>query len=113
MTYSKSSTKLLNEQYKVQEEAGEEIADAVEDSPVALNPKKWLSFPLTEKIVMSEDTALFRFALPSPQHQSGLPTGWHIFLRYRDATVRNLSPAILTATAYADEGSACLRRGRW
>ena len=92
MTYSKSSTKLLNEQYKVQEEAGEEIADAVEDSPVALNPKKWLSFPLTEKIVMSEDTALFRFALPSPQHQSGLPTGWHIFLRYRDATVRNPWP---------------------
>ena len=103
MTYSKSSTKLLNEQYKVQEEAGEEIADAVEDSPVALNPKKWLSFPLTEKIVMSEDTALFRFALPSPKHQSGLPTGWHIFLRYRDATVRNPWPC----DSYSDSVDIC------
>ena len=85
MTYSKSSTHLLTEAYERAEAAAGKAIERVEHDLVALNPKKWLSFPLTEKIVMSPDTALFRFALPSPDHRTGLPTGWHIFLRYRDA----------------------------
>ncbi len=87
MKYSKSSTNILAEAYERADKAAEKgnLSLAPEDELVALNPKKWLSFPLTEKIVMSDDTALFRFALPSPEHRTGLPTGWHIFLRYRDA----------------------------
>ena len=85
MTYSKSSTHLLTEAYQRAEAAAGKTIERVEHDFVALNPKKWLSFPLAEKIVMSPDTALFRFALPSPEHRTGLPTGWHIFLRYRDA----------------------------
>ena len=47
---------------------------------VALNPKKKIPFALSEKIELSHDTCLFRFALPSPEHRLGLPVGQHMFL---------------------------------
>lgn len=45
----------------------------------ALNPKKKLPFKLQEKIMLSHNTRLFRFALQSPEHRLGLPIGQHMF----------------------------------
>lgn len=47
--------------------------------PVALNQRKKIPFKLMEKIVLSHDTRLFRFALQSPDHTLGLPVGKHMF----------------------------------
>ncbi|KAI0321700.1 NADH-cytochrome b5 reductase [Amylostereum chailletii] len=43
-----------------------------------LDPKEWQSFPLKEKIVISPNTAIYRFALPHPEDVWGLPIGQHI-----------------------------------
>ncbi|KAI0695362.1 NADH-cytochrome b5 reductase [Cytidiella melzeri] len=43
-----------------------------------LDPGKWLEFPLKEKIVISPNTALYRFALPHPNDVLGLPIGQHV-----------------------------------
>ncbi|KAF4572746.1 NADH-cytochrome b5 reductase [Pleurotus pulmonarius] len=43
-----------------------------------LNPQAWQEFPLKEKIVISPNTAIYRFALPHPQDVLGLPIGQHI-----------------------------------
>ena len=48
--------------------------------PVALNPKKKLSFKLAEKHILSHNVRRYRFALPSAQHKFGLPVGKHVFL---------------------------------
>lgn len=45
----------------------------------ALNPKKKLPFKLKEKVMLSHNTRLFRFALQSPEHRLGLPIGQHMF----------------------------------
>ena len=46
---------------------------------MALNPKKKIPFALMEKIELSHNTRLFRFALQSPRHRLGLPIGQHMF----------------------------------
>ncbi|KAK9823153.1 hypothetical protein WJX72_000662 [[Myrmecia] bisecta] len=51
---------------------------------VALNPKKKIPFTLVEKVALSHNTRLFRFALQSPQHKLGLPIGQHMFFYARD-----------------------------
>ncbi|KAG1867869.1 NADH-cytochrome b5 reductase [Suillus subalutaceus] len=43
-----------------------------------LNPQVWQEFSLKEKIVISPNTAIYRFALPHPQDVLGLPIGQHI-----------------------------------
>ncbi|KAI6044990.1 NADH-cytochrome b5 reductase [Pisolithus marmoratus] len=43
-----------------------------------LDPKVWQEFTLREKIVVSPNTAIYRFALPHPQDVLGLPIGQHI-----------------------------------
>jgi cytochrome-b5 reductase len=43
-----------------------------------LDPKEWQLFPLKEKIVVSPNTAIYRFALPHPSDSLGLPIGQHI-----------------------------------
>ncbi|KAL0950960.1 hypothetical protein HGRIS_007711 [Hohenbuehelia grisea] len=43
-----------------------------------LNPQVWQEFPLKEKIVVSPNTAIYRFALPHPEDVLGLPIGQHI-----------------------------------
>ncbi|KZV75599.1 NADH-cytochrome b5 reductase [Peniophora sp. CONT] len=43
-----------------------------------LDPKEWKSFPLVEKIIISPNTAIYRFKLPHPDDVLGLPTGQHI-----------------------------------
>jgi cytochrome-b5 reductase len=53
--------------------------------PVALDPKETTALVLKEKVMLSHDSRLFRFALPSPEHILGLPTGQHIMLSFKDA----------------------------
>ncbi|KAG8964539.1 NADH-cytochrome b5 reductase [Tulasnella sp. 419] len=43
-----------------------------------LDPKDYKEFPLVEKIVISPNTALYRFGLPHPEDQLGVPIGQHI-----------------------------------
>ena len=49
--------------------------------PVALDPKKWMSFPLIEREDINHNTRRYRFGLPSASHELGLPVGQHIFLK--------------------------------
>ncbi|KAK0825074.1 NADH-cytochrome b5 reductase [Friedmanniomyces endolithicus] len=46
----------------------------------ALDPTTYQSFPLTAKTVISHNTAIYRFALPTPTTILGLPIGQHISL---------------------------------
>lgn len=46
--------------------------------PIALDPKQRIAFTLTERIVLSPDSLLMRFALQSPKHILGLPVGQHM-----------------------------------
>ncbi|TFK57369.1 NADH-cytochrome b5 reductase [Heliocybe sulcata] len=48
-----------------------------ERAPV-LDPAVWKEFPLKEKIIISPNTAIYRFALPHPDDILGLPIGQHI-----------------------------------
>lgn len=62
-----------------------EAAKAVDAVPaktelIALNPKKKQAFALKEKVELSHNVRLFRFALQSPEHRLGLPVGKHMFL---------------------------------
>jgi cytochrome-b5 reductase len=50
-------------------------------APVALT-MSYHPFTMVRKEQVSHDTFNFRFALQSPQHRLGLPTGKHIFLKY-------------------------------
>ncbi|KAH9944446.1 NADH-cytochrome b5 reductase [Epithele typhae] len=43
-----------------------------------LDAQVWKEFPLKEKIVISPNTAIYRFALPHPQDVLGLPIGQHV-----------------------------------
>lgn len=43
-----------------------------------LDPKVWQEFTLVEKIVLSPNTAIYRFGLPNPKDILGLPIGQHI-----------------------------------
>ena len=47
-----------------------------------LDPKRWIPFTLIEKVELSPDTRLFRFALPSLGHCMGLPIGKHVWMRF-------------------------------
>jgi len=47
------------------------------------DPNTKYALKLTEKKILSHDTRLFRFALPSDQHCLGLPVGQHIYLSAR------------------------------
>ncbi|KAI0778114.1 NADH-cytochrome b5 reductase [Trametes elegans] len=43
-----------------------------------LDPQTWKEFPLKQKIVISPNTAIYRFALPHPEDVLGLPIGQHV-----------------------------------
>jgi len=49
--------------------------------PIALDADKFIDFKLAEKIIVSHDTRIFRFALQSPEHTLGLPVGQHMYLK--------------------------------
>lgn len=46
-----------------------------------LKPDSWQKLPLAEIRTLTHNTKLFRFALPHPDQQLGLPVGQHISLR--------------------------------
>lgn len=48
--------------------------------PIALNPRHKTAFKLQAKTVLSHDSFLLDFALQSPDHILGLPTGKHVFI---------------------------------
>lgn len=48
-----------------------------------VNPNEKYPLKLVEKVVLSHDTRMFRFELPSPDHCLGLPIGQHIYLSAR------------------------------
>ena len=60
----------------------EEVKQLVDEQgrKLALNPKHKVSLELTSKTVLSRDSFLLTFALQSPEHILGLPTGKHMFL---------------------------------
>ena len=49
-------------------------------SPIALYPRRRIALKLHKKIVLSEDSILLDFALPTTKHILGLPTGKHIMI---------------------------------
>lgn len=51
----------------------------MEETLIALNPRKKIPFTLVEKTVLSRDSRKLRFALQSPKHILGLPVGKHMF----------------------------------
>lgn len=69
---------------------------SVEDEKV-LSKTEFREFPLKEKIVLSHNTAIYRFALPRPTDVLGLPIGQHISLEAHiegneKPTVRSYTP---------------------
>jgi len=57
--------------------------------------KQAQALPLVEKIIVSHDTRIFRFGLPSPDLKLGLPTGMHMMLKAKvggAAVMRAYSP---------------------
>jgi len=55
----------------------------------ALDPTKYIPFKLVKKEVLSHDSALFVFALQTPQTRLGLPIGQHISLQFTDGDGRS------------------------
>lgn len=80
MHISKSSATLMKSDFPNQDVDNVTRAAQAGDF-VALNPKKWLEFELVEKKVISHDTRLFKFKLPSDEHKLGLPVGYHMFTK--------------------------------
>jgi nitrate reductase (NAD(P)H) len=56
-------------------------SDTIDVNGAFLKPRTMQRLPLVEKIVVSHDTRIFRFGLPSPTMKLGLPTGMHMFLK--------------------------------
>jgi len=53
--------------------------------PTTLEKTKFVALPLLWKKEISADTRVFRFSLPSAEHELGLPVGQHLFIRMRNA----------------------------
>lgn len=86
--HSTKATKMLEKYYigdldkasvKKVVDKEDEIADE-QGNKLALNPKKKVTFKLQNKIVLSRDSFLLDFALPTKDHVLGLPTGKHVFM---------------------------------
>lgn len=55
-------------------------------TPKALDPKMdYTPFPLESIEVVSHDTRLYKFSLPTPETKLGLPIGQHISLQFTDS----------------------------
>lgn len=59
---------------------GEECLMDANGNKLALNPKKKTPFKLQKKTVLSRDSFMLDFALPTKDHVLGLPTGKHMFM---------------------------------
>jgi len=60
-------------------------------APVALKAQEYQKFKLAKKTEINHNVSIFRFALQSPLHKLGLPTGQHIYLRYHDKENKPIS----------------------
>lgn len=101
--HSMKATKMLERYYigdldlssvKSENEEGEQLYDA-QGRKLALNPRKKTPFKLQNKIVLSRDSIMLDFALPTPEHILGLPTGKHLFLSAKingETVVRRYTP---------------------
>ena len=85
--HSMKATKMLEKYYigdldKSTVPAVEEDVEITDEkgNKIALNPKKKLPFKLQSKTILSRDSFLLDFALQTPEHILGLPTGKHVFL---------------------------------
>ena len=86
--HSTKATKMLEKFYvgdldesSLAEDAGiEERICEKTGRKIALDPKHKQAFVLQKKTVLSRDSFELNFALQSPEHVLGLPTGKHIFL---------------------------------
>lgn len=105
--HSAKATKMLQKYYigdldmssvKDLEEEKKEDDDVIVDDQgrkLALNPKKKTPFRLQNKVALSHDTFMLDFALPTPEHVLGLPTGKHMFLSAKvngETVVRRYTP---------------------
>ena len=61
--------------------AAAEEAPPVVEAAKALDPKKWVTFPLIEREDINHNTRRYRFGLPTALHDLGLPVGQHIFIK--------------------------------
>lgn len=84
--HSTKATKMLDKYYigdldksSVEKEEEEDLVDE-KGNKLALNPRKKVSLRLRDKIVLSRDSFLLDFELPTHDHVLGLPTGKHIFM---------------------------------
>lgn len=66
-----------------------------------LEPKKWQDIALVEKIRLTHNTRLFRFAFGHPDQLLGLPLGNHVFLRIK--TNDSLYVRAYTPTSLPDQ----------
>nr|AAY59538.1 nitrate reductase [Cylindrotheca fusiformis] len=86
--HSMKATKMLEKYYigdldtaaaSVNKREEEDLVDS-KGNKLALNPRRKTQFRLQNKIVLSRDSFMLDFALPTPQHVLGLPTGKHMFM---------------------------------
>ena len=49
--------------------------------PTTLKKGEYITLPLEKRVELSPDTRLFRFSLPSKEHELGLPVGQHLFIK--------------------------------
>jgi len=85
--HSDKATKMLEKFYigqldtsSLPKEEKEEVLVNAAGNMLALNPRKKTPFKLQNKVVLSHDAFMLDFALPTPEHILGLPTGKHMFL---------------------------------
>jgi len=81
----------------VEEEKKEDDGVLVDSNgrKLALNPRKKTPFKLQNKVVLSRDSFMLDFALPTPDHVLGLPTGKHMFLSAKingESVLRRYTP---------------------
>ena len=88
--HSMKATKMLEKYYigdldknkagVVEAKKEDEVLTDAHGRKLALNPRKKTAFRLQNKIVLSRDSFLLDFALPTAEHVLGLPTGKHMFM---------------------------------
>jgi cytochrome-b5 reductase len=66
--------------YFLSSKKGSGAKKSSKDEP-ALSPDEFRKFELSEKIVVSPDTRIFRFKLRHPTQRLGLPIGQHMYVR--------------------------------
>ncbi|KAJ3295475.1 NADH-cytochrome b5 reductase [Borealophlyctis nickersoniae] len=73
-TYLPAATVILVGAYLYLRPASKQVAKRKS----ALSKDEWREFPLKEKVIITHNTAIYRFSLPNPDDVLGLPIGQHI-----------------------------------